>query len=87
MNPATKQYIIFSAIISFILSFLLNFFFFNLTKGSLFTGFPISLDGKEGFTEFFLRSVNTGIFTVALIIPVYLGIQWLLTRRGGGGYY
>ncbi len=86
MNPATKQYLIFSLIISFILSIILNFFFFSLTEGSIFTGFPLSLEGKEGFANFLIKSINTGIFTIVLIVPVFLGIQWFLKRKGGGYY-
>lgn len=81
IDPVTRQYIIFSAIVSFILSFFINFFIVNLLQNSfILYGFPLSLQGIEGFTNFIYRVINTIVVGVILIIPVYLLLNWLKTR-------
>ncbi len=86
INPAVKQYLIFSAVIAVIVSIIVNFMLIESLKGTPFYGFPINLTGTEGITMFFYRIINTLIEGLLLIIPVYLIIQWLMTRGSGGGY-
>jgi hypothetical protein len=85
INPAVKQYLIFSAVIATIVSAIVNFALIESLKGTPFYGFPINLTGAAGIAEFFSRIINTLIEGALLIIPVYLIIQWLM-RRGQGGY-
>jgi hypothetical protein len=85
INPAVKQYLIFSAVIALIVSLIVNFMLIESLKGTPFYGFPVNLTGSEGLGNFFYRIINTIVESLLLIIPVYLIIQWLLTR-GRGGY-
>ena len=85
INPAVKQYLIFSAVIAVIVSLIVNFSLIESLKGTPFYGFPVSLAGTEGFINLVYRLINTLIEGLLLIIPVYLIIQWLMTRGSGGG--
>lgn len=82
MNPAVKNYLIFSAIIAFVIALLLQFVFFETFKSSFIYGFPLSLLGTEGFGSFIIRVINTAITTLFFTPGVYFAIQWL-QRRGG----
>jgi len=81
MDPATKQYVIFSAIISLIISFILSFILPDLLKGSIFYGFPISLSNSSGLGEIFLKTINTLILTFFLTFLVYYALMWYLRKR------
>lgn len=80
IDPVTKQYGIFSIIISLILSFIINFLLIETLKGTFAYGFPINLTGAEGFTLFFYRIVNTLVEALFLIVPIFVAIKWFLNR-------
>lgn len=82
IDPAVKQYIIFSLVISLIIGVLVNFVLIEGVKGSFAYGFPIVLNGVEGVLNFVYRIVNTVILGLLLTVPVYFGIKWLQTRGG-----
>ncbi len=81
IDPAKKQYYMFSLVIALAVSILLNFVFIGLLKGSLLYGFPIGLGEASGFSAFFIKLLNTLIYTAILSVPVYFGIMWLINRR------
>lgn len=85
VDPAKKQYFIFSLVIAFIISIFYNFVLINITEGSAIYGFPMSLVDLEGANLVLARTVNTVIIGTLLSIPVYMGLMWLQTRGGGGG--
>lgn len=81
IDPVVKQYAIFAFIVSVIISFVINFFIVNLLENSfILYGFPISLKGIEGFTNFLYRLINTLITSLILVIPVYLFLNWIKSR-------
>lgn len=84
MDPAVKQYIIFSFVISIILGFLVSFVLVEGVRGGFAYGFPINLNGAEGFTGIIYRLINTIVLGFLFTIPVYLGLKWLQTRGGSG---
>ncbi len=86
-DPAKKQYLIFSAVISFIVSFVINFFFTSATNIPLAGGFPITLYGSEGIGLLFGKTLNTLIIGLCLTPLIYFGIQWLQNRGTGGSNY
>lgn len=81
MNPATKQYLTLSIVISIIFSFIINFAFVDLAKGSFLYGFPISINEVEGFLNFLFRLLNTAIIAAFLVFPVLLLLRELDRRR------
>lgn len=85
-DEAKKQYFIFSIIITLILSFIINFFLSGSLNGPIVSGFPFSVVGIEGFTSIFYRLINTIVMTLLLVVPVYYGLMWLITRGNGGNY-
>lgn len=81
MNPATKQYFVFSLIVALILSAIINFGFIELIKGSFIYGFPFNLNNLEGFGAFLARVVNTLVMGAFLAIPTYFILRELDRRR------
>jgi len=82
MNPAVKNYIIFSTAVAFGIAFLLNFVLLANFRSTFIQGFPLSLSGTEGFASFMITLINTLIATVFFTPAVYFAIQYL-QRRGG----
>jgi len=85
IDPAVKQYLIFSFVIGIIVGVLVNFLLIEGVKGSFAYGFPIVLNGVEGIANFLYRVINTVVLGGLLTIPIYLGLKWLQTRGGSGG--
>ncbi|MEP7103767.1 MAG: hypothetical protein ABI721_03600 [Candidatus Dojkabacteria bacterium] len=81
MDPAVKQYIVFSFVISLILGVLVNFILIEGVKGTFAYGFPINLNAVEGVLNFVYRVINTLILGALLTVPVYLGLKYLQTRQ------
>ncbi|BCX14311.1 MAG: hypothetical protein KatS3mg085_843 [Candidatus Dojkabacteria bacterium] len=79
-DPAKRQYYIFSLVVAIILSFIINFVVIETLKGSLFYGFPLSLNGVTGFVAFIYKLINTIIYSLLLSVAVYYGIMWLINR-------
>lgn len=79
-DPAKQQYFIFSVIIAIFLALFINFFFVNYLEGTLFYGFPISLEETSGITAFFYRVINSIVYGLVLSVPVYYGIMWLASK-------
>ena len=80
MNPATKEYLKFSIIISIIFSFIINFVFIELVPGTLIYGFPFSLNGAEGFGAFLFRILNTIIIAAFITFPVLYILRQIQRR-------
>ncbi|MEO6728639.1 MAG: hypothetical protein ABIM99_01830 [Candidatus Dojkabacteria bacterium] len=80
MDPAVKQYLIFSLVIGVIAGVLINFILIEGVKGSFAYGFPIVLNGVEGIANFLYRIINSLILGALLTIPIYLGLKYLQTR-------
>jgi len=87
MNPALKNYIIFSAVVAFVVAALLNFGLFANVRSSFIQGFPISIAETEGFVTFLITLINTLIATLFFTPVVYFIIQYLQRRGNGGGEY
>lgn len=83
MNPALKNYIIFSAVIAFVVAALLNFGLFANIRTTFIQGFPLSIADTEGFATFIITLINTLIATLFFTPVVYFIIQYL--QRGGNG--
>ena len=81
MNPATKQYLIFSFIVGILLSIIINFVLIDIIKGTFLYGFPISLNGVDGFLNFLFRVINTLLIGTFLVIPMFYIIKELNRRR------
>jgi hypothetical protein len=81
MDPAKRQYLIFSFIITLLIAIVINFMFTNLLQGTFITGFPIQVGDASGAEEFGIKVMNTIIFTVLLTFPMYLFIMWFINRR------
>lgn len=82
IDPAKKQYFMFSVIIAILLSFLINFVLLNMAMGPFFSGFPVALAELEGISYFFGQIVNTLVIAGFLSIPIYYGFMWLINRGG-----
>lgn len=80
LDPAKKQYLIFSAVTSFFLSIAINFIFLGGVSGPLFSGFPVALAGLEGIAYFGGQIINTLILTALFTIPIYYGFMWMINR-------
>jgi hypothetical protein len=81
INPATKQYWIFSGVISLIVSAIYNFGVINILEKTFIYGFPISLAGTEGFQNFIARLLNTIIMGLILTPLTFFFFKWLETRH------
>ena len=81
IDPATKQYIIFSAVVSLLISIFINFIFVNLMTGTFAYGFPINLGASEGIVNILLRTINTVIIGLFLTVPIYYLIIWWIKRE------
>lgn len=84
IDPATKQYIIFSLVISLIIGVIINFVLIEAVRGTFAYGFPINLNGVEGIVNFIDRIINTVVIGGFITFPVYFGIKYLQTRGGSG---
>jgi hypothetical protein len=80
IDPAVKQYMIFSLLISLIIAAIYNFGIVNGLQGGPLYGFPISLIGAEGLTDTAIRLVNTIIIGVLITPLTYFGVMWALKR-------
>jgi len=81
IDPAKKQYWIFSLIVALILSVILNFFFLNLFKGTVIYGFPINYGDSEGIVNFLIKLVDSAVIGAILTPGVYYCLQWLQHRN------
>ena len=81
IDPAKKQYWIFSAIVSVILSLIINFAIFPLFKNSIIYGFPFNFGTSEGIALFFIKIIDSLILGAILTPGVYYFLQWLQHRR------
>lgn len=81
IDPATKQYIIFSLIVSIILAAIINFVLVEMVANTFAYGFPINLKGAEGFSGFISRVINTVVQGLILSPMVYYGLKYLQNRR------
>lgn len=79
-DPIKKQYFLFSIVVSVILSLIINFLMVDFLKGSLFYGFPFDLSEASGVGAFFFRVLNSLVYSVVLVVPVYYGFWWLANR-------
>ena len=82
MNPAVKNYLIFSAAIAFVIALIINFGLLANFRSTFIYGFPISLEGTEGLGSFIVNLINTLIATLFFTPAVYYAIKWLQTRGG-----
>ncbi|MCS7317415.1 MAG: hypothetical protein NZZ41_03720 [Candidatus Dojkabacteria bacterium] len=81
IDPVTKQYLIFSTIISMIISFFFNFFLVNFLENSfILYGFPLGLKGTTGLINLFYRLINTLVVGLLLIVPMYLFLNWIKSK-------
>lgn len=80
MDSSTKQYIIFSFVVSVVISLIANFIIINGLKGTPLYGIPINLANSAGFGEFLLRILNTLIMSVFLTLPVFWFLIWAYKR-------
>ncbi len=85
IDPAKKQYFIFSAVVAIIISAVINFAFIDVLKGTFAYGFPLSLANAVGVGAFVTRIVNSIVMGLILAPLLYYLIRWLQTR-GSGGY-
>lgn len=85
IDPAVKQYLIFSFVIGIIVGVLVNFILIEGVKGSFAYGFPIVLNGVEGFANFLDRVINSLVLGALLTIPIYLGLKYIQTGGRSGG--
>lgn len=83
MDEAKKQYFIFAIIVTVVVSLVINFFLYGNVQGPVIGGFPLTVAGVEGITAFLYRIINTVVTSLILVVPVYYGIMWLVTRGGG----
>lgn len=81
LDPAKKQYWIFSAIVSVILSLILNFVFLSLFPGTIIYGFPFNYGDSVGFANFFIKIVDSLILGAILTPGVYYFLNYLQHRR------
>lgn len=79
-DPAKKQYLIFSFVISLIFGVILSFPLADLLEGPLVSGFPISISDMSGLGKFFAQVFNSVILGAILTVPVYYGLDWLQNR-------
>lgn len=80
IDPATKQYLIFSLVISLIISALINFAFIEMLAGSFAYGFPVNLNTSTGLSNFVGRIINTIVQGLILLPMIYYGIKYWITR-------
>lgn len=80
IDPALKQYLIFSFVIAIIISFIINFGLVEGVRGTFAYGFPINLNDIEGFGNFLARVVNTFIMGLFLTAPMYFIFKYLRER-------
>lgn len=81
IDPATKQYLIFSLIVSMILSAIINFALIEVLSHSFLYGFPVSLTDTTGLGNFLARVINTAVQGLILLPLVYYGFRYWITRR------
>lgn len=81
IDPATRQYIIFSLIISMIISAVLNFALVEVLSGSFLYGFPVNLSTTSGIGNFLGRIINTAVQGLILLPLVYYGFRYWIRRR------
>lgn len=80
IDPAVKQYLVFSFVISVILGVIVSFILVDSVKGTFAYGFPIPLADAEGITMFIYRVINSLVLGLFFTIPVYLGLKYIQTR-------
>lgn len=80
MNPATKQMLIFSFVISLIASAVINFLIVEILKTTFLYGFPINLASTSGIGTFLSRVINTVVVGIILLPAVFYGVKYLQSR-------
>lgn len=83
MDSTTKQYILFSFVVSIVISLIANFIIINGLKGTMFYGVPISLVNASGFGEFIIRIINSLVMALFLTLPMYWFMIWAYKRVRG----
>lgn len=81
IDPAKKQYWIFSAIVAVIIALILNFAFLSLFPGTIIYGFPFNYGDAEGISLFLIKIVDSAILGAILTPGVYYFLNWLQHRH------